>query len=210
MHADLHDHPPHFETANDRMKRRSADWTARSIVLAVLLHFAVFNLTPSMYSRAWGSASEPPKIVIPDDIEIPDPPAAIQSPAEPVMGSTDIPNEVTIANTTCDDWKPPEIAPPVRTEGRGSQEYERFTLSMVAPEILNVAEVERALQRNYPPILRDAGIGGKVYVNIWLDEKGTVMKAELAQSSGYPQMDAAALDVVDVMRLSPAQNRGRA
>src|SRR5690606_15950587 len=115
----------------------------RSIVLAVLLHFAVFNLTPSMYSPAWGSASEPPKIVIPDDIDIPDPPAAIQSPAEPVIGSTDIPDEVTIANTTFDDWKPPEIARAERTEEGGSQGCERVTISMDAPELLIVAEVER-------------------------------------------------------------------
>jgi hypothetical protein len=35
-----------------------------------------------------------------------------------------------------------------------------FTPMTVRPELQNRADVQRALVRNYPPLLRDAGIGG--------------------------------------------------
>jgi protein TonB len=80
---------------------------------------------------------------------------------------------------------------------------------MIEPRVLNQEEVERALARNYPPLLRDAGIGGQVEVQLWLDEKGGVVRAEISRTSGYEALDAAALKVVDVMRLSPALNRSQ-
>ncbi|HEX7118019.1 MAG TPA: energy transducer TonB [Longimicrobiales bacterium] len=87
--------------------------------------------------------------------------------------------------------------------------YEAFTPSMVAPRLLNASEVERVLERLYPAVLRDAGIGGTVRVRLWVDETGGVVRAEIAGTSGYEAMDRAALAVVDRMRLSPALNQGR-
>jgi protein TonB len=79
---------------------------------------------------------------------------------------------------------------------------------MVAPRLLNPEEVERELRRTYPAIMRDAGVGGQVDVNLWLDENGAIVKAEVGSSSGYQSLDDAALKVVGVMKLTPAQNRG--
>jgi hypothetical protein len=39
-----------------------------------------------------------------------------------------------------------------------------FTPMTVSPEILNRNEVQQALIREYPPLLRDVGIGGRVVV----------------------------------------------
>jgi outer membrane biosynthesis protein TonB len=36
--------------------------------------------------------------------------------------------------------------------------------------------VQRALERNYPPLLRDAGIGGTPVVWFFIDENGRVLK----------------------------------
>ena len=81
---------------------------------------------------------------------------------------------------------------------------------MVPPRLRNPDEVRRTLQRNYPPILRDAGIGGTVNVHIWLDENGEIVRSRIGQSSGHPSLDEAALRVVEIMRFAPAQNRDRA
>lgn len=82
-----------------------------------------------------------------------------------------------------------------------------FTPYTVAPELKNRSEVAQALQRNYPPLLRDSGVGGKVLVWFLIDEKGQVKKTQIKESSGHEALDQAALKVADVMRFSPALNR---
>ena len=47
-----------------------------------------------------------------------------------------------------------------------------FTPMTVRPEIRNRSEVQAALTREYPPILRDAGIGGTVVVWFFITEDG--------------------------------------
>ncbi len=84
-----------------------------------------------------------------------------------------------------------------------------FTPMTVAPRILNQDEVVNALIRDYPPLLRDAGIGGSVQVWFFIDEQGRVRKRQIDKSSGYPGLDAAALKIADIMRFSPALNRER-
>ena len=78
------------------------------------------------------------------------------------------------------------------------------------PEILNAVEVVRAMQEAYPPMLRDAGIGGTVMVYLFIDENGRVANTVLSSSSGHTQLDQAALDVARVYRFKPAMNRDQA
>lgn len=77
----------------------------------------------------------------------------------------------------------------------------------VRPELKNRDQVARALQRAYPPLLRDAGVGGTAVVWILIDEDGTVIKAQLKSSSGHEALDQAALDAGKLMRFTPALNR---
>lgn len=84
-----------------------------------------------------------------------------------------------------------------------------FTPMTVVPELKNAAEVQRALVRTYPPLLRDAGIGGKPVVWFLIDETGNVVKTQLSQSSGHAALDEAALKVAEIMKFSPAMNRDR-
>jgi protein TonB len=74
------------------------------------------------------------------------------------------------------------------------------------PMLKNVAEVERALQRLYPPLLRDAGVGGSTIMWFLIDEQGMVVKTQVFKPSGYKQFDDAAVNVAEVMRFSPAKN----
>jgi TonB family protein len=82
-----------------------------------------------------------------------------------------------------------------------------FTPMTVRPELQNRADVQRALVRHYPPLLRDAGIGGSPSVHFFIDETGVVKKTVISRSSGYPALDEAALSVASIMRFSPALNR---
>ena len=209
--AVVHATPDAFtrETANERMKRRAAVWLPRSIVLAVLLHAALFVFAPDMTTANEHDAKNGEMYVIPPEVEIPDPPEEIPRPAMPVAGSIDISTDVTITSTSFEAWTPEMLAPPPATGGGDVEGFSAFVPSMVAPRLLNPEEVERELRRTYPAIMRDAGVGGQVDVNLWLDEDGAIVKAEVGSSSGYQSLDDAALKVVGVMKLTPAQNRGR-
>ena len=61
--------------------------------------------------------------------------------------------------------------------------------------------------REYPPFLRDAGIGGQVVVWFLISETGEVVESRLSETSGQEQLDAAALRVADVFRFTGARNR---
>lgn len=82
-----------------------------------------------------------------------------------------------------------------------------FTPYTVKPELRNRDAVGRALIRNYPPLLRDAGIGGTVLLWALIDETGNVMKSQVKEGSGHDALDGAALKVADIMQFSPALNR---
>ena len=77
----------------------------------------------------------------------------------------------------------------------------------VALSYANMEEIQRALQREYPPLLRDAGIGGTTLVWLYVDETGKVQKTKVHASSGHAGLDEAALRVGDVAEFSPARNR---
>ena len=82
-----------------------------------------------------------------------------------------------------------------------------FTPSTVKPELQNADAVRHALERNYPPLLRDAGIGGTVLLWALIDESGTVIRTQVKQGSGHEALDQAASKVADIMKFSPALNR---
>lgn len=84
-----------------------------------------------------------------------------------------------------------------------------FTPMTVRPELLNAPEVQRALVRSYPPLLRDAGVGGTTVMWFFIDENGAVLKTQLSKTSGQDALDDAAAEVARVMKFSPALNRDR-
>ena len=91
--------------------------------------------------------------------------------------------------------------------GSGASDAEGFRAVSIMPALLNAAEVRRALERNYPVALRDAGIGGKTMLWVYIDEAGKVVRAEVKESSGQRTLDDAALRVAPMMRFSPARIR---
>ena len=204
-HADTRSH----ETGNDRFKKsfRSRFWS--SMIVATVLHFMLFQFWPTQTAADVSfSAAELMTVELPPEIEIPPPPEATVRPMTPVVGPADLPDDVTIAQTTF-DRNPIETLPPPPTSDRVADlgDNPRFTPTTVQPEIKNRREVEAALKREYPSILRDAGIGGQVIVWFFISEDGQVLDRRVSESSGHTVLDQAALRVADVFEFSPALNR---
>lgn len=82
-----------------------------------------------------------------------------------------------------------------------------FTPFTVAPDVTNRAEVGRALEAEYPPLLRDAGVGGTTLLHFFIDAEGVVGDVRVAEGSGHPALDSAALRAAAVFRFTPAMNR---
>lgn len=197
-------------TANDLFKQRERAWLPRAIVLAVIIHAAVLSLAPDITVAGIADDSLPEMLVTPPVTDLPPPPEELARPAAPVVGDFEMSQEITVTPFDFDTYRPAEITAPVHTGSDARGDFEVFVPSMIAPTVLNARDVERELVRSYPPMLRDAGIGGQVDVHLWLDESGAILRSEIARGSGYDALDAAALKVVQVMKLTPARNRNRA
>ncbi len=196
-------------TANDRLKSSFNAWFYGSIAVAALLHFAVIAFWPDMEAADYGIVSgELEAIELPPEVEIPPPPEQIQRPQVPVL-STDISIEedITIPETTFRDNPVTDLPPPPVGGSVDVSSAPTFTPYEVAPEMTNRSQFQRVLMQRYPPTLRDAGIGGTVRVWVFIDENGNVKNVRVVETSGYPQLDQAAIEAMGEARFRPALNR---
>lgn len=131
-----------------------------------------------------GGQADPTLIEVLDVLE-----ATLEEPVEPAPPVVLIP--------------PPPVPEPVEEKQELSAEPV-FTPFTVAPNILNRSQVVAAMQKAYPPLLRDAGISGTTRVYFFIDADGMVVRTLIDVSSGRDDLDAAALSVADVYRFSPA------
>jgi protein TonB len=198
------------EAANDRLKRTFSSWFWGSMIAATVVHFGTFAFWPELTAEDFSyDAEELEAIELPPEIEIPPPPQQISRPATPVMATADIDEDITIAPTTFEENPVEDLPPPPSEVATDLSAAPTFTPFTVAPSIQNRAEVVRAMTREYPPLLRDAGIGGTVQVYFFIDENGTVKDTRINQSSGHQALDDAALAVADVYRFTAALNRDK-
>ena len=113
------------------------------------------------------------------------------------------------------------VEPPVAaTQPVGGKADERQTESL--PTSVSVAAAVPQLDRqttqsarpdyafnpqpDYPMLLREHGIGGVVWLRVWVDSEGRPAEIKLAKGSGYRLLDDAALRAVRLWRFIPAQN----
>lgn len=198
-----------FETANDRFKRSFGAFFWGSMILATVVHFAIMAYWPELEAADVSfTMAEIEAVELPPEIEIPPPPEAIARPANPVVTSAEIDTNVTIAPTTFES-NPIEDLPPPPTDAVeiDVSAQPTFTPYEVAPEITNRTQVQQALVREYPAVLRDSGIGGTVLMHFFIDATGSLENVLVAQSSGFEQLDEAAMRVAEVFQFSPALNR---
>jgi protein TonB len=198
-------------TANERFKRSFGAWFWGSMIVATLAHFCFFFFFPELTAEDVSINTEQLEAIdLPPEIEIPPPPQQIARPATPVIAAADISEDITIAPTTFEDNPVEDLPPPpedvTETDISAAPTFTPYT---VRPDIKNRAEVARALEREYPPLLRDAGIGGTVQVWFFIDETGRVQNTEVNESSGHKALDEAAMKVADVIEFTPALNRDK-
>ena len=78
------------------------------------------------------------------------------------------------------------------------------------PRPTNTADLSRQLARNYPPLLRDAGVTGTVQVRMRVLEDGRVDGESIQiTSSTHEQFDEPTMRAVRVLRFRPAKVNGR-
>ena len=198
-------------TAYERFKRHLTDWIAIGVVLSVGVHYAFFNLFPTLRAAdiSFGSR-EITAVKLPPVVHVPPPPQQIARPATPRVGKADVAEDVTIAPTTFEANPIENLAPPpqpVRTSPE--EERPRFIPHDTPPKLLNPNEIRALLGRSYPASLREARVEGTVVIWAFVNTEGTVERAHVQRSSGYDAMDRIALDVALEMRFSPALNRDK-
>ncbi|WP_423928706.1 energy transducer TonB [Candidatus Palauibacter sp.] len=193
-------------TANDRFKLASPKWTQAGFLVAVCLHFGLFVLVrPFEAADLGGGANEIESINFPPEVRIPPPPEAIARPAAPRISPIDISDEITIEPTTPDRFRGGQLPPP--PPEAGPRDRPSFIPFDTHPVMLNQAEVQREMEREYPRALKDAGIGGSVEMWLYVSEEGVVENFEIKTSSDKALLDEAAGRVVPTMRFAPAMNR---
>lgn len=195
-------------SANDRFKARAGDWMASGVIAAVLMHAGLFAFFPDLNAadiNFTGVASE--VIELPPEVTIPPPPDEIARPATPRPSESLIDDDIAMPKT---DWgsNPVEgLGPP--PAGQRPSDVPVWIQRDVDPRLTNAREIEGVLQQRYPSVLREAGIGGTVTLYVFVNSEGMPEKSQVKESSGYPPLDAAAAEVVDRMKFSPAMNRDR-
>ena len=200
----------HPETQNEKFKKSFGSWLWGSMIAATVIHFMLFQFWPTLtVEQVSFTAAELEIIEIPPDIEIPPPPEAIARPGTPVMATAEIDDDVTIALTTFADNPIGDLPPPPPEKASDVSAAPVFTPMTLKPEILNLVEIQRALVRQYPPMLRNVGVGGTVEVWLFISKEGQVLNKRVFSSSGYGQLDDAALKVANIFRFSPAMNRDK-
>lgn len=63
-------------------------------------------------------------------------------------------------------------------------------------------------QPDYPLLLREQGVGGVVWLRVWVDSDGHPGEIKLAKGSGYRLLDDSALRAVRHWRFTPAKKGG--
>ena len=101
------------ETANDRFKASFGHWFWGSMIVATVVHFALFAFWPEMSAEDVSFTAEALEAIeLPPEVEIPPPPEAISRPATPVIAEANIEEDITIAPTTFEENPVEDLPPP--------------------------------------------------------------------------------------------------
>ena len=129
----------------------------------------------------------------------PKPPIPIEAPADDVL------EDIEIADTEIDFDAQMEAPPPPEKKVEEEPTYFVAVEEMPAP-IGGIVAIQKKIV--YPEIAKRAGVEGKVYVLAFVDETGTVTKAQIIKGIGAG-CDEAALDAVQKTKFTPGKQRGK-
>ena len=144
---------------------------------------------------------------IPQTEQVKRPPAPTR-PAVPVESEdSEVPEDATIETTDIDlsELPPP---PPPPTEDEIDETASIFVAYDEPPEpIGGFAAIQEKLV--YPEIARKAGVEGRVYVQVIIDERGNVIRATVTKSLGNNGCDEAAVAAIKSVKWKPAKQRDK-
>ncbi|MCB6183924.1 energy transducer TonB [Leeia sp. TBRC 13508] len=161
---------------------------------------------------------EPTKAVSPH----PKPQTALSHQSKPVVASTvnamaqtshtietSLPNLTTTVKSSTSSNS-------VTTEKTQSVGVEATRLSAANTPAAQPSTVEQTITKakpdyafnpspNYPSLLREQGVGGVVWIKVWVNEEGKPREIAVKKGSGYRLLDEAALAAVEQWRFFPAK-----
>jgi protein TonB len=189
------------------MRTQALDYTS-GIALGTLIAIAGCTIEVNINTKAEEDIVTPPAAEAPEapvtpapSVEATPPPWLIPPPPAPV----DRPSAPPVRDALLRYRESAAPLPPPTSEDLSAAPT--FTPFTTAPTILNRSEVVAALASEYPPLLREAGVGGRAIVWFFIEEDGRVGAVRLRESSGHEALDRAALRVAEAYRFSPALNR---
>lgn len=200
--------------AHDRFLRSFGKWMWGGVIVSVILHFLLFQFFPAFRIAELAIRERVLEAVaLPPEIEVPPPPQLIQRPAVPVVARREIAEEITIAPTTFEANPVENLPPPPEERTASLAETPVFTPYDVAPEVKDREKARKIVLKWWPSALREAGVGGRVDLLVFIDDKGRVVNQKVGTTSGFAALDEAAMEAVtEIGRevgFTPAMNRDR-
>jgi len=134
-------------------------------------------------------------------------PPAPARPAIPIESEDEeIPEDATIETTEIDLSELPPPPPPPSEEEDASASI--FVAYDEPPQpIGGFAAIQAKLV--YPEIARKAGVEGRVFVKVLIDEKGNVAATQIIKSLGNNGCDEAAVAAIKAVKWKPAKQRDK-
>ncbi len=198
------------ETANERFKRSFSSWFGGSICAATVLHFGAFAFWPQLEAEDVRiDSGEIETVNIPPPIDIPPPPPALARPATPVISDVSVDQDITIELTTFDANPVEDLPPPPEEVELDIRDQPgAWVVNTVQAAWTNRQEMSAVLSRNYPAMLRDAGIGGTTLLWIFVEKDASASRVVVQSSSGHKALDDAAVKVArEFFRFTTGMNR---
>ncbi len=181
-----------------------------SLIIALAILIVAFKFFPHLKTTT-ALSEGPQELFKVEDVEQtkqenrppppPKPPIPIEAPSEDVL------EDIEIGETELNVNEQVEAPPPPKVEKKVEEEPQYFVAVEEMPEPIGGIQ---AIQSKivYPEIAKRAGIEGKVYVLAFVDETGTVTKAEIIKGLGAG-LDDAALNAVKATKFKPGKQRGK-
>ncbi len=120
-----------------------------------------------------------------------------------MVAATELEEDLTIAPTTFEE-NPVESLPPPPADVERLIDRPVFTPYTVAPRLLNPRRAQRIVRQKYPKIMEQAGIGGTSRLWAFIDATGVVRRCVVRETSGYDELDRAAIEAMMEFEFEPA------
>lgn len=155
--------------------------------------------------------SPSPEAPRPDDPQPPLPPQDEPPPAPPEPDALKIPEPPPEASPKMDTPKPPQPAEE-RKDEPPAQEQAQAAAPQPAPRQGRVdapPSPKRTIKPDYPRLSRLRGEEGDVVLEMRVNAHGAVDSVDVVVSSGFSELDAAAVRAVRAAKFKPAEQGGR-